>query len=71
MKNEYRIAEGYGNYFNKRWEVQKKYFYYENGKKIEAWGMVFHSANKKDCEEVLKKYQNEKKKDYRIPELIF
>lgn len=54
---EYRIVEGIGQYWNRRWEVQEKYHYYENGKLITLWHMVFHSKDRKSCEDVLKKYQ--------------
>lgn len=63
MAKEYRIVEGYGQFFNKRWEVQEKYFYYEGDEKIESWRMVFHSRYKDRCLEVMKKYQTEPKKD--------
>lgn len=62
--NEYRIIEGYGNHFNKRWEVQEKYSYYENGEKIIAWHTVYHSPNKNDCIEVMRKYETEPTKEY-------
>ena len=67
MKKEYRLIEGIGQYWNKRWEVQEKYSYYEGDKKVEAWHTVFHSVNKKLCEETLKRYQTEPQKDYRVP----
>jgi hypothetical protein len=63
MKKEYRIVEGYGQYFNKRWEVQEKYSYYENGEKIEAWHTVFHSVDKDRCIEVMKRYETEPTKE--------
>ena len=62
-KKEYRITEGYGQYSNKRWEVQEKYSYYEDGKWIEAWHMVFHSEDKNKCMEVMEKYKTEPLKD--------
>lgn len=67
MEKEYRIVEGIGQYFNKRWEVQEKYSYYENGEKIISWHTVFHSKDKKLCEEVLQKYKTMPQKDYRMP----
>lgn len=62
---EYRLIEGIGQHWNKRWEIQEKYSYYENGKKVIAWHTVFHSTDKKRAEEVLKKYQTEPQKDYK------
>lgn len=64
---EYRIVESYGSHFNKRWEVQEKYSYYENGERISSWHMVFHSQDKTECEKVMQKYLAEPKKDYKIP----
>lgn len=63
---KYRVVEGYGTYFNKRWEVQEQYFYYENGEKVTSWHTVFHSKDKKMCDNVMKKYSEKPKKDYRI-----
>ena len=45
MAKEYRIKEGIGQYWNKRWEVQEKYFYYENGERVTSWHTVFHDRN--------------------------
>lgn len=71
MAKEYRIREGIGQYWNKRWEVQEKYSYYENGEFVTSWHTVFVSADKKNCEEVLKRYQTEPRKNYRcVPCLI-
>ena len=67
MAKEYRIKEGIGQYWNKRWEVQEKYSYYENGKRVISWHTVFTSTDKKCCEEVMKRYQTEPRKDYRMP----
>ena len=67
MAKEYRIKEGIGQYWNKRWEVQEKYFYYENGERITSWNTVFTSTDKNRCEEVMKRYQAEPRKDYRMP----
>ena len=67
MEKEYRIVEGIGQYFNKRWEVQEKYSYYENHEKSISWHTVFHSMDKKRCEEVLQKYKTMPQKDYRMP----
>lgn len=52
---EYRIRESIGNYWNKRYIVQEKYSYYENGKKVESWHMVFSSPEYERCEEVLQR----------------
>lgn len=46
---EYRLVEGYGQYFNKRYEVQKKYSYWENNKKVYGWCLEFHSENLQLC----------------------
>ena len=51
--SEYRIKETIGSYFNRRFEVQKKYTYYENGEMKEGWLEVFHNPDRKRCEEVL------------------
>ena len=67
MGKEYRLVEGIGQYWNKRWEVQEKYSYYEGEEKVIAWHTVFHSVDKKLCEKTLKKYQTGAQKDYRVP----
>ena len=54
---EYRMVEGIGNYWNRRWEIQEKYKYFENGEWIEAWHMIFWSSDKARCEEVFEKYK--------------
>lgn len=65
--NEFRLVEGCGNHNEKCWEVQRKYKYLNNnGDWIYTWALVFHSVNKKMCEEILKKYNNKPPKDYRI-----
>jgi len=70
--NQYRIAEGYGNYFNKRYEVQKRYYYPDSsGKLIEAWGLCFHSTSYEECEKILKKYLTINKPSFQLDELIF
>ena len=56
--SEYRIKETIGSYFNRRFEVQKKYTYYENGEMKEGWLEVFHSPDRKRCEEVLARRQS-------------
>lgn len=65
--NKYRLVEGIGQYFNKRWEVQERYSYYENGKKVESWHTVFTCKDKSRCKEVLNRYITEPKKDHRLP----
>lgn len=67
MAKEYRIKEGIGQYWNKRWEVQEKYFYYENGERVTSWHTVFTSTDKNRCEEAMKRYQTEPRKDYKMP----
>lgn len=57
--SEYRIKETIGSYFNRRFEVQKKYTYYENGEMKEGWLEVFHSPDRKRCEEVLARRQTQ------------
>ena len=67
MAKEYRIKEGIGQYWNKRFEVQEKYSYYENGKRYISWHTVFTSTDKNRCEEIMKRYQTEPRKDYKMP----
>lgn len=65
--NEFRLIKGYGNHNEKRWEVQRKYKYLNNnGDWIYSWALIFYSVNKNLCEEVLKKYNNNSTKDYKI-----
>ena len=65
--NEFRLVEGYGNHNEKRWEVQRKYKYLDcKGEIVYSWSLVFHSADKKLCEEVLEKCKNNLIKDYKI-----
>lgn len=51
----YRIKKTIGPYWNRRWEVQEQYTYYENGELITSWYEIFHSSDRKMCEEVMKK----------------
>lgn len=51
--SEYRIIEGIGRYWNKRYELQEKYSYYEKGEKIYSWHTVFASPDRKRCEDAL------------------
>ena len=67
MRKEYRLVESIGNYMEKRYEVQEKYTYYNNGRITEAWHMVMHSTNKRYCLEALEKFKSNPKKDYSIP----
>lgn len=67
MKKEYRLIEGIGQYWNKRWEVQEKYSYYEGGQTVVSWHTVFYSSDKKKCEEVLKKYQMFPQEKVKLP----
>ena len=67
MAKEYRIKEGIGHYWNKRFEVQEKYSYYENGKHVISWHTVFTSTDIKRCEEVMNSYHTEPRKEYRMP----
>ena len=65
--NEIRLVEGYGNYNEKRWEVQRKYRYLDcKGEIVYAWSLVFHSNDKEASEKVLEKYKNTPLKDYKI-----
>lgn len=67
FQNEFRLVESYGSHNEKRWEVQRKYKYLDcKGEVIYAWSLVFHSADKKACEKVLKKCKNTPSKDYKI-----
>ena len=45
--SEYRIIEGIGRFWNKRYEVQEKYSYYENGEKVYSWHTVFKAQTGK------------------------
>lgn len=54
---QYRMVEGIGSYWNKRWEIQEKYKYYENGEWVYSWYLVFWSSDKARCEEVFEKYK--------------
>lgn len=67
MDNKYRIVEGIGQYWNKRYELQEKYSYYKNGELVESWYTVFHSRDKELCEEALHNRLINPKKDYRTP----
>ena len=51
--SEYRIVEGIGRFWNKQYQLQKKYSYYEKGEKIYSWYIVFTSQDRKMCEEAL------------------
>ena len=53
--SEYRIVEGIGRFWNKQYQLQKKYSYYENGEKIYSWYIVFTSPDRKMCEQALAK----------------
>ena len=56
QKGNYRIIEGYGPCMNKRYELEKRYYYYDtNGHKVNAWQMIFHSRDLEDCEKALQK----------------
>lgn len=67
-----KLAEGYGSHMEKRYEVLEKYSYCDiEGKLIASWHMVFHSTDLKKCKEYFEKYKNEKRKNYKIPDLIF
>ena len=64
---EYKVVQAYGRFNELRWEVQEKYYYYnEDGEKIEAWHMVFHSSDKTRCMKVMEKYLTEPRKKYKI-----
>lgn len=53
---EYRMVEGIGNHWNRRWEIQEKYKYFENGEWIEAWYMIFWSSDKVRCGEMFDEF---------------
>lgn len=55
---EYRIKETVGSYWNRQYEVQEKYTYYDNEVKKQGWFQVFHSRDRSRCEEVLKRLQS-------------
>lgn len=56
---QYRMVEGIGSHWNKRWEIQEKYKYFENGEWVYSWYLVFWSSDKARCEEVFEKYKAE------------
>lgn len=56
---QYRMVEGIGSHWNKRWVIQEKYKYYENGEWVYSWYLVFWSSDKVKCEEVFEKYKAE------------
>jgi hypothetical protein len=35
MRPEYKVVQGYGNHFDKRWELRRKYTYYAKARDIE------------------------------------
>lgn len=43
---QYRMVEGIGSHWNKRWEIQEKYKYFENGEWVYSWHLVFWSSDK-------------------------
>lgn len=51
--SEYRIVEGIGRFWNKQYQLQKKYSYYEKGEKVCSWYIVLTSPDRKWCEEAL------------------
>lgn len=53
--SEYRIVEGIGRFWNKQYQLQKKYSYYEKGEKVYSWYIVLTSPDRKWCEEALAK----------------
>ena len=57
--SEYRLIEGIGRFWNKQYKVQEKYSYYENGEKVYSWHTVFTSQDRKRCEVVLARRQNQ------------
>ena len=65
MSKKYRIKEAIGPYWNKRWEVQEQYTYYENGELITAWHDIFHSSDRKMCEDVMERRISEPPKPIR------
>lgn len=50
----YRLIEGYGRYMERRYEVQEKYSYIENGETVISYHMVCHST---DLEMAKKMYE--------------
>lgn len=57
--SEYRLIEGIDRFWNKQYKVQEKYSYYENGEKVYSWHTVFTSPDRKRCEVVLARRQNQ------------
>ena len=64
MEEIYRLElrEGIGQYWNKRFEVVEKYSYYEDGRYIEDYHIVFHSKDKERCMEYINKYNGKPKR---------
>ena len=62
MEAEYKIVEGFGHYFNKRWELQKRYRYFAkecDEEMTEGWALEC-CGTKEFCEEALEKRLKDK-----------
>lgn len=59
VSKEYRIKETIGPYWSRRYEVQEKYTYYENGKECVGWHNIFHSPDRKLADIVLEQRKRE------------
>ena len=67
---QYRMVEGIGSHWNKRWEIQEKYEYFENGEWVYSWYLVFWSSDKTRCEEVFEKYKVEVNEMIELKDLL-
>lgn len=59
---KYRMVEGIGSHWNKRWEIQEKYKYFENGEWVYSWHLVFWSSEKRDAKKCLRNIKRRKMK---------
>ena len=57
--SEDRLRDGIVRFWNKQYKVQEKYSYDENGEKVYSWHTVFTSPDRKRCEVVLARRQNQ------------
>lgn len=55
---KYRLVQCYGTHLQLRYEIQKKYSYYENGNKVESWKLVCWSSDKLKAKEMFMRYKH-------------
>ena len=58
QSEHFRLIEGIGQHMNKRYEVQKRYRYYENDKWIYSWSLEFHSTDLDNCIKAYERREN-------------